>query len=120
MADSQGYILQKEINMTVNQFFVKIGLFEHTVYDIDVTNKFKKQIKIASKRNLDLQLLIDVIYILAKDEKLEEKYQVHTLSGFSEIVWECHVKPDWLLTWSYSDDKLVLILLETGTHSDLF
>ena len=34
--------------------------------------------------------------------------------------WECHVQPDWLLIWEQHDAELVLIMVNTGTHSDLF
>ena len=29
-------------------------------------------------------------------------------------------KPDWLLVWQQKDDNLMLLLTNTGTHSDLF
>ena len=28
--------------------------------------------------------------------------------------------PDWVLVWKYDNDELILCLLDTGTHSDLF
>jgi mRNA interferase YafQ len=105
--------------MTVEEFFDAIRNFTDTVYDIDVTNKFKKQVTLAFKRSLDLGLLKDVVHILAKNGKLEDKHRPHMLTGFSEVVWEAHIRPNWLLTWKY-DNGVVLILLETGTHSDLF
>jgi len=61
-------------------------------------------------------LILEVIHTLAKGEKLDAKYHAHTLEGYRE----CHIKPDWLLLWQQKEDKLVLILLDTGTHSDLF
>lgn len=30
------------------------------------------------------------------------------------------IKPDWLLIWKQYDDVLELLMLNTGTHSDLF
>jgi mRNA interferase YafQ len=33
-------------------------------------------------------------------------------------VWECHIEADWLLIYQVTDDEV--ILLRTGTHSDLF
>ena len=33
---------------------------------------------------------------------------------------ECHIEPDWLLVWELNDNEFTLLLLETGTHSDLF
>jgi len=106
--------------MTVKEFLKVIENLEETIYQIQITNKFKKSLDLSYRRNLDLKLLKDVIHTLAKDDKLEEKHRPHTLEGFKTIVWECHVKPDWLLLWQYTDDGLVLILLDTGSHSDLF
>ena len=34
--------------------------------------------------------------------------------------WECHIQPDWLLLWEQHDDQLVLLMLTTGTHSDIY
>ena len=33
---------------------------------------------------------------------------------------ECHIEPDWLLVYKYTSDKLILLLVETGSHSELF
>ena len=34
--------------------------------------------------------------------------------------WECHIKSDWLLVWQQNDSTLTLIMVTTGTHSDMF
>jgi len=45
----------------------------------------------------------------------------HKLKGYKgKNVWECHIEPDWLLIWEQHDDELLLVMLSTGTHSDLF
>ncbi|MCL2652139.1 MAG: type II toxin-antitoxin system YafQ family toxin [Candidatus Azobacteroides sp.] len=106
--------------MTVKEFFDAIENMEETVYQIQITNRFKKSLDLSFRRNLDLALLKDVIHTLAKGEKLEAKYRTHSLEGYKTVLWECHVKPDWLLLWQQIDDGLVLILLDTGSHSDLF
>ena len=33
---------------------------------------------------------------------------------------ECHIEPDWLLVYQYYEDELILVLVNTGSHSDLF
>ena len=33
---------------------------------------------------------------------------------------ECHIEPDWLLVYQIVNDTLILKLIRTGTHSDLF
>lgn len=34
--------------------------------------------------------------------------------------WECHIQPDWLLVWEQRDSELILLLIETGSHSYIF
>ena len=34
--------------------------------------------------------------------------------------WECHIEPDGLFVWRQNDAQLTLLLLDTGSHSDLF
>ena len=33
---------------------------------------------------------------------------------------ECHIEPDWLLVYQYIDNELILVLVATGSHSELF
>lgn len=61
-----------------------------------------------------------VITILANTGKLPAEYKPHILSGERNGDWECHIKPDWLLVWRQNDKELTLLMLNTGTHSDLF
>jgi mRNA interferase YafQ len=106
--------------MTVRQFFEAIKNLDETVYQIQITNKFKKSLDLSYRRNLDLELLKEVIHKLAKGEQLDSQYRVHPLEGYKTAIMECHVKPDWLLLWQQKEDELILILLDTGTHSDIF
>ena len=106
--------------MNVKEFLKAIENLEDTICQIQITKRFKKSLDLSYRRNLDLKQLKDVIHTLAKGGKLEAKYRPHTLEGFRTTIWECHIKPDWLLLWQYADDELILILLDTGTHSDLF
>jgi mRNA interferase YafQ len=36
------------------------------------------------------------------------------------MTWECHIEPDWLLVWEQNDTRLTLLMLDTGTHADIF
>ena len=93
-----------------------------TKYRIEYTNKFKKQIRKILKQKKDEQLLLEIITKLANLEELEPKYKNHNLINdkIYKDCSECHLKPDWLLIYKYVDDKLVLLLFATGSHSDLF
>lgn len=90
------------------------------MYSLVYTTKFKKDIKLCQKRNYDFQEFKVVIEILEKTGKLPAKYKSHTLSGNYKNHWECHIKPDWLLIWLEDDELKELVLIRTGTHSDLF
>jgi len=67
-----------------------------------------------------MNLLQEVITLLAQTGSLPANYKPHKLSGNRAGEWECHIKPDWLLVWEQNDDELVLLMLNTGTHSGIF
>lgn len=87
-------------------------------FDLDYTNRFKKDVKICLKRNYNIALLVAVLLELREKGELPLKYKSHLLSGNKDGLWECHIKPDWLMTWYF--DKTTIVLVRTGTHSDLF
>ena len=84
------------------------------------SSKYKKDFKLAAKRGLNTDLLSNVVKLLATTNQLPEEYKDHELSGNWKGFRECHIQPDWLLIYIISADKLVLTLVRTGTHSDLF
>ena len=84
------------------------------------TSKFKKDYKIAMKRNLDVSLLDECIRMVANREELPPKFRDHELSGNWSGYRECHIKSDWLFIYRIEGNDLVLVLARTGTHSDLF
>jgi len=88
--------------------------------DIAWTLQFKKDYKLAMKRHLKIELLDDIIRLLAAGEELPEKNRDHSLTGDWAGHRECHIQPDWLLVYRIEEDVLVLTLTRTGTHSDLF
>lgn len=89
-------------------------------YKLQMAVKFKRDVKRCQKRGLPLEELWIVVRKLLRGEKLEEKYNAHILSGDHKGEWECHLRPDWLLVWEQHDDELILLMLNTGTHSDIF
>ena len=89
-------------------------------YELVLTGKFKKGLKLAKKRGLDLKLLEDIVDKLQNGIPLEEKYRDHELKGKFKGFRECHIQPDWLLMYLIEDDVLTLTLVDTGTHSDMF
>ena len=66
-----------------------------------------------------VSLLADIIKKLANGEKLPAKNKDHALTGNFAGKRECHITPDWLLIYEIYDNRLILFLSRTGTHSDL-
>lgn len=89
-------------------------------YKIKITKRFKKSVDLCKRRGYPMHLLRDVLDILIDTGTLPEQYKPHVLSGNHAGEWEAHIKGDWLIIWEKNEDELVLIMLDTGTHSDLF
>lgn len=90
------------------------------MYELEQSNLFKKDIKLAKKRGLDLKLIDEAVTLLVMHGKLPQKFKPHLLKGNYKGLWECHIKPDWLLIWKQDDQIKLISLTRTGTHSDLF
>ena len=89
-------------------------------YKIKYTKKFKKDLRQAKKQGKDIEKLFEIIEKIAKDEALDERYRDYSLTGNYKGVRECHIEPDFLLIYEKIDEVLVLSLVRTGSHSDLF
>lgn len=84
------------------------------------TTQYKKDLKLALRRNLPEEKLNEIIKMLAMDVALPESNLDHPLKGQYKGCRECHIQPDWLLVYSKEDKVNLLSLVRTGTHSDLF
>lgn len=89
-------------------------------YKIVMSSRFTKDLKLIARRGYDLNKIKFVISELANGNKLDSKYKDHQLTGDYSGKRECHILPDWLLIYEIKDDKLLLYLVRTGSHSDLF
>ncbi len=89
---------------------------------IEYQGQFKRDFKLAVKRGCDIAEFQKVVTMLANEQPLPEKYHDHALVNTREYIGvrECHIQPDWLLIYKVYEDRLVLKLIRTGTHSDLF
>jgi len=82
------------------------------------TSHFKRDVKRMQHQGKDLGKLKGVLESLVRGERLAPKYRDHVLVGQYKGTRECHIGPDWLLIYELTEDELVLI--RTGSHSDLF
>ncbi len=89
---------------------------------IKFSNQFKKDFKLVIKRGYNIKKFEKVVELLQKQETLPINYKDHQLTNSKNYkdVRECHIEPDWLLVYKIKEDILILELMRTGTHSDLF
>ena len=67
-------------NLSVKDFFAKIKVLEENedvIFEVQVTNQFKKSVDLSYRRNFDLQLLFEIVSFWRKI-KLCLKNIVHT------------------------------------------
>ena len=89
-------------------------------YDVVYSKKFERDYEKIKRRGKDTSKLKEVVKILTEGRPLDKKYREHVLKGKYNGVHECHIEPDWLLTWVVDKGRLILNFTRTGTHSDLF
>ena len=89
-------------------------------YDVQFTNQFKKDLRLAKKQGKKLDKLFEIIEILANGGTLDAKYRDHDLSGNYKGTRERHIEPDWLLIYEIRGDVLILMLYRIDSHSELF
>lgn len=91
------------------------------IYTVNFTNKFKKSLKKILKQGKNLDKLLDIVDRLANKEELELRYKNHKLvdDKYYKDCFECHIEPDWLLVYQYNENELILLLINTGSHSEV-
>ena len=88
--------------------------------EINPSTKFRRDYKRIKSRGYDLDLLEQVVNTLAEEKPLPPENKDHSLSGNWSGFRECHIQPNWLLIYRVREKELELLLMRTGTHSDLF
>ena len=94
-------------------------------YKVKYSAQFKKSLKKIAKQGKNIDELKEVIDKLARNEKLDAIYNNHKLKNdkYYKDCWECHLgttRSDWLLVYQYDNNNLIILMVNTGSHSDLF
>ena len=86
------------------------------------SSQFKKGRKLAKKQGLDMLMLKWGIEQLAQDISLPPNWKDHQLKGNMKNYRECHIggMGDWLLVYEKREKDMILYLLSTGSHTDIF
>ena len=88
--------------------------------NISFTNQYLKDLELMKRRNFPKSELDDVVKLLSEEKPLLPKHNDHPLKGNFIGYRECHIRPNWLLLYKIDKQILTLVLVRTGTHSDLF
>ena len=86
---------------------------------IVMSGRFRKDLRHEKRRGRDLSKLEAVVEKLTSGKPLDISNHDHNLSGTLSGFRECHIEPDWLLIYRIEENDLILLLMRTGTHSDL-
>jgi mRNA interferase YafQ len=57
---------------------------------------------------------------LVRTTQFKKDYKLVENSKAYKKARECHINPDWLLIYRIEKDTLILELIRTGSHSDLY
>ena len=87
---------------------------------LNTSTQFKKDYKTCMRRHYNMDLLQAVVDVLRVPDALPQKNRDHGLTGNYTGCRECHIQPDWLLIYKIVRGTLILKLIRTGSHSDLF
>ena len=90
------------------------------MYALATSKRFRRQFRRLQKNKKNFDILNKVIQKLQAGQTLSRIYQDHRLKGELRGFRECHLAPDWLLVYRQYDDILILELIATGSHSQLF
>ncbi len=89
--------------------------------DIIPSSQFRKDVKkLRRSGNHDMKEMETVVSELAGGKEVPEKFRSHPLKGELQGYEECHIRPDWLLVYQIDRKSRALLLVRTGSHSELF
>ena len=89
------------------------------VREVVQTAQFKKDLrKVARSGRYKVEDQLEAVGVLARNERLPERYRDRALTGDLSAYRERHIRPDWLLMYELTPGRLVLV--RTGSHSELF
>jgi len=93
------------------------------MYTIKRLRSFEKSIARLDRSGIKVSLkkkVLQTIHHIASGQKLSESFADHELHGEFAGFRECHVAGDLLLVYKIEKENLILVLVDIGSHSQLF
>ncbi len=82
------------------------------------STQFPRDVKRILRQGADLSRLEALIETLIAQKSIDERYRDRALIGNWKGCRECHLQPDWLLSYQVASDEWQLV--RTGSHAELF
>jgi mRNA interferase YafQ len=86
----------------------------------ELSNRFRRDYGLLTRRGYDITKLDEVILLLLKQISLGPQRRDHPLKGKWIGYRSCHIADDWILVYKIDGDRLKLMLSRTGTHVDIY
>lgn len=86
---------------------------------------FKRNVKKLKRKHYDIERIKKVVKLIAENNtaELKRKHKLRKIQGTHPIIWHVHVdrnyNDEWVLCYRLENDRLVLLLLTTGSHDVL-
>ncbi|MCR4285390.1 MAG: type II toxin-antitoxin system YafQ family toxin [Candidatus Kaiserbacteria bacterium] len=88
-------------------------------YSKKFSKSFRKLVRGGLKKSTQ-QDIQDTIKLIALGTSLSSSYRDHKLHGEYAEYRECHAQGDLLLVYQIIDEELLLLMINIGSHNDLF
>ena len=90
-------------------------------YMVKYSKEFKKSLRKVTKQGKDINKLLDIVDMLSQKRQLDPKYKDHALYNDKRFkdCRDCHIETDWVLIYKYLENEVVLLLVNTGSHSEV-
>lgn len=93
------------------------------MYQIVYAKKFDKSlirlVRGGLKKSVQKEI-VETIDLIASGIKLPPAYRDHKLHGEYAEYRECHIQGDLLLVYQIIETELVVLMVNIGSHNDLF
>ena len=93
---------------------------KENMYELSTTKQFRKSLKRFKNNKEVLGELQEILEILLQNDDIPDSYKDHELVGNMKGLRELHIRPDVLLVYEKQDSIITLLLVNIGSHSELF
>ncbi len=91
------------------------------IYKVVYSRRFVKSLKrVRNAPAFRAEKLTMAINLISTQSPMPEQFRDHALTGNMSGYRECHIASDILLVYELNDDILELLLINIGSHSQLF